>query len=140
MNCVPHEKHAQYCCCVAEELPRTIEIAKYLCPPRQISFDGFVNYEGRRFGVPYWYEEHSCQVKRDQGFVYIYDMELNRVLATHPVTWSRDDSFCKDQYLDKQPEELPSMPVKSVIQRTEPPKRLTGFAKFNFDLEDDGND
>ena len=140
VNCVPHEKHAQYCCCVAEELPRTIEIAKYLCPPRQISFDGFVNYEGRRFGVPYWYEEHSCRVKRDQGFVYIYDMELNRVLATHPVTWSRDDSFCKDQYLDKQPEELPSMPVKSVIQRTKPPKRLTGFAKFNFDLEDDGND
>ena len=140
VNCVPHEKHAQYCCCVAEELPRTIEIAKYLCPPRQISFDGFVNYEGRRFGVPYWYEEHSCRVKRDQGFVYIYDMELNRVLATHPVTWSRDDSFCKDQYLAKQPEELPSMPVKSVIQRTEPPKRLTGFAKFNFDLEDDGND
>ena len=140
VNCVPHEKHAQYCCCVAEELPRTIEIAKYLCPPRQISFDGFVNYEGRRFGVPYWYEEHSCRVKRDQGFVYIYDMELNRVLATHPVTWSRDDSFCKDQYLAKQPEEFPSMPVKSVIQRTEPPKRLTGFAKFNFDLEDDGND
>ncbi len=140
VNCVPHEKHAQYCCCVAEELPRTIEIAKYLCPPRQISFDGFVNYEGRRFGVPYWYEEHSCRIKRDEGFVYIYDMELNRVLATHPVTWSRDDSFCKDQYLAKQPEELPSMPVKSVIQRTEPPKRLTGFAKFNFDLEDDGND
>ena len=45
-----------------------------------------------------------------------------------------------ESYLDKQPEELPSMPVKSVIQRTEPPKRLTGFAKFNFDLEDDGND
>ena len=72
--------------------------------------------------------------------MYIYDMELNRVLATHPVTWSRDDSFCKDQYLAKQPEELPSMPVKSVIQRTKPPKRLTGFAKFNFDLEGDGND
>ena len=140
VNCIPHEKHAQYCCSVAQELPRTVEIAKYLCPVRQISFDGFVNYEGRRFGVPYWYEEHSCRVKRDQGFVYICDMELNRVLATHPVTWSRDDSFCKDQYLEKQPEELPSMPVKSVIQRTEPPKRLTGFARFNFDLEDDGND
>ena len=140
VNCIPHEKHTQYCCCVAEELPRTVEIAKYLCPPRQISFDGFVNYEGRRFGVPYWYEEHSCRIKRDQGFVYIYDMELTRVLATHPVTWSRDDSFCKDQYLDRQPEELPSMPVKSVIQRMEPPKRLTGFAKFNFDLEDEDDD
>jgi len=136
VNCVPQEKHAQYCCCVARELPRTVEIAKYLCPIRLISFDGFVNYEGRRFGVPYWYEEHNCRVKRDQGTVYIYDMELNKVLASYPVTWSREDSFCKDQYLDKQPKELPSVPVKSVIQRVEPPRRLTGFAKFNFDAED----
>lgn len=140
VNCVPLEKHTQYCCCIAQELPRTVEIAKYLCPIRQISFDGFVNYEGRRFGVPYWYEEHSCRVKRDQGSIYIYDMELTRVLATHPVTWSRDDSFCKDQYLEKQPEELPSTPVKSVIQRVDPPKRLTGFAKFNFDMEDAGDE
>lgn len=139
VNCIPHDKHMAYCRCVTQELPRTVEIAKYLCPPRLISFDGFVNYEGRRFGVPYMYGEHACRVKRDQGFVYIYDMELTRLLATHIVTWSRDDSFCKDQYLDNQPEELPSMPVKSVIQRTAPPKRLTGFAKFNFDLEDDGN-
>ena len=64
VNCIPQEKHAQYCCCVAQVLPRTVEIAKSLCPIRQISFDGFVNYEGRRFGVPYWYEEHSCRVKR----------------------------------------------------------------------------
>ena len=140
VNCIPQEKHAEYCCCVARELPRTVEVAKYLCPPRQISFDGFVNYEGRRFGVPYWYEEHSCRVKRDQGYIYIYDMELTRVFATHLVTWSREDSFCKDQYLEKQPEELPSAPVKSAIQRVEPPKRLTGFAKFNFDTEDAGNE
>ena len=136
VNCIPQEKHAEYCWCVARELARTVEIAKYLCPIRLISFDGFVNYEGRRFGVPYWYEEHSCRVKRDQGSLYIYNMELTKVLATHPVTWSRDDCFCKDQYQEKQPEELPSVPVKSVIQRAEPPKRLTGFAKFNFDLED----
>lgn len=138
VNCIPQEKHAEYCCCVARELPRTVEVAKYLCPPRQISFDGFVNYEGRRFGVPYWYEEHSCRVKRDQGSIYIWDMELNRVLATHSVTWSREDSFCKDQYLEKQPEELPSVPVKSALQRVEPPKRLSGFAKFNFDMEETG--
>ena len=140
VNCIPQEKHVQYCYCVAQALPRTVEIAKYLCPIRQISFDGFVNYEGRRFGVPYWYEEHSCRVKRDQGTIYIYDMELTKILATHPVTWNREDSFCKDQYLEKQPEELPSVPVKSVIQRVDPPKRLTAFAKFNFDMEEDAGD
>ena len=141
VNCIPQEKHLTYCRNVAQELPGTVEVAKYLCPLRQISFDGFVNYEGRRFGVPYSYEEHVCRVKRDQGTVYIYDTELSKLLTSHPVTWSRSDSFCADQYLEKQPEELPSVPVKSVIQRTDPPKRLTGFAKFNFDWEaEDGNE
>lgn len=140
VDCIPQEKHAMYCCCVTQELPRTVEIAKYLCPIRMISFDGFVNYEGRRFGVPYWYEEHNCRVKRDHGSLYIYDTELTKVLTTHTVTWSREDSFCKDQYVEKQPEEMPSVPVKSVIQRVDPPKRLTGFSKFNFDMEDAGDE
>ncbi len=140
VNCIPCEKHAAYCCTVVQEMPKTREVAKYLCPPRQISFDGFVTYEGRRFGVPYWYEEHSCRVKRDKGFLYIYDMELTKLLTSHPITWSYADSFCKDQYLEKQPEELPSVPVKSVIQRVEPSKRLTGFARFNFDQEGADNE
>ena len=33
----------------------------YLCPERKISFDGFVNYEGRRFGVPYSYPQSGAQ-------------------------------------------------------------------------------
>lgn len=139
-DCIPAEKHALSCTQVAQKLDRTIEIASYLCPVRRISFDGFANFEGRRFGVPYWYTEHECRVKREGNTIYIYDLGLTRVLASHPVTWSKHDSFCRDQYLDAQPEELPSTPVKAILRQSEPPKLAAGFSKFNFDKGDDGDD
>ena len=37
-------------------LEESSELLPYLCPERKISFDGFINYEGRRFGVPYRYQ------------------------------------------------------------------------------------
>ena len=137
VDCIPAEKHFASCAYIARELEKTLEIAVYLCPVRSISFDGFVNYEGRRFGVPYWYSEHTCRVKRDKNTIYIYDLNLTRVLTSHPVTWCKRDSFCRDQYLDRQPEEFPSMPVKAVIHQIEPPKHASGFSKFNFDSEED---
>lgn len=36
-------------------LPETESVRLYLYPKHQMSFYGFVNYEGRRFGVPYSY-------------------------------------------------------------------------------------
>ncbi len=139
VDCVPAEKHALDCVRVARELDRTMEIALYLCPVRRISFDGFVNYEGRRFGVPYWYAEHECRVKREGNTVYICDLGLTRILASHPVTWNKRDSFCRDQYLDVQPEEFPSTPVRTLLRQAEPPRLAAGFSKFNFDKEDDGD-
>ena len=137
MDCVPCDVHASNCAQVAHELDKTVEIAAYLCPLRKISFDGFVNYEGHRFGVPYWYTEHECRVKRDGGTLHIFDLNLKRILTSHPVTWSKYDSFCNDQYLDGQPEELPSTSVKSVLHQTDSPRLAAGFSKFNFDAEDD---
>ena len=116
--------------CILEE---SIELAYYLCPERKISFDGFVNYEGRRFGVPYWYTEKVCRVRRDGYTLYIYDSHMNRLLTTHNVTWSRRDSFCKEQYAFDQPEERPSEPVRVRIQQIEPPKYESGFERFNFE-------
>ena len=41
---------------------------------------------------------------------------MARLLATHEVTWAYQDSFCANQYaFPEQPEEFPSMPVKTVI-------------------------
>ena len=64
---------------------------------------------------------------------YIYSTDLSRVLAKHDVTWSRRDSFCKDQYVSIQPEELPSSPVRIQITQVEPPEMNTAFDKFNFE-------
>ncbi len=101
--------------------------------PRRISFDGFVSYEGRRFGVPYWYPGKTCRVSREGELVHVYADDLSRELAAHPVTWSRKDSFCADQYADDQPVELPTTPVTTAIGQLGPSRDKPGFDKFDFE-------
>ena len=132
VDCIPHERHSVSCIKNASILMDTFDVRKYLCPIRCISFDGFVTYEGRRFGIPYSYVQHTCRVQREDFTLYIYDLELRKVLITHDVTWSRKDSFCKGQFTDDQPEEKPSVPVKiSITQKKEDPPK-SAFAKFAF--------
>lgn len=133
VDCIPEERHAQFCMNTASVLVKTRSLAFYLCPERRISFDGFVNYEGRRFGVPYWYTQKTCRVRRDAFTIYVYSSDLEKLLTTHDVTWGRRDSFCKDQYLTEQPEEFPTAVVKTKIFQLEPPKQKSGFDKFNFE-------
>ena len=132
VDCVPHDKHLKECGIVSRTITLDHTVLKYLCPLRRISFDGFVNYEGRRFGVPYWYTKKVCRIRRDAFTIYIYDDELTRELVQHNVTWSRKDSYCRDQYVDRQPEEYPSVPVHVSIQQLEEPEPASGFEKFNF--------
>ena len=133
VDCIPNEKHSNVCMKYASVLDETIELSYYLCPERKISFDGFVHYEGRRFGVPYWYTEKTCRIKRDGYILYIYDTKMTKVLTTHDVTWSHRDSFCKDQYISEQPEEKPTAPVRIHIQQLDPPQYDSGFSRFNFE-------
>lgn len=72
-------------------------------------------------------------VKNILTLTHIYSEDLSRELAAHPVTWSRRDSFCEDQYADAQPVELPTAPVATVIAQLEPPKGKPGFEKFDFE-------
>ena len=117
----------------AAVLEETVELSYYLCPERKISFDGFVRYDGRRFGVPYWYTGKTCRVKRDGYIFYVYDSGMTKVLTTHDVTWSRRDSFCRDQYTTGQPEEKPTAPIKVQIKQLVPPPYAPGFSRFNFE-------
>lgn len=133
VDCTPSDKHAAMCMCHASHLEETMELSYYLCPERCISFDGFVTYEGRRFGVPYWYTEKTCRVKRDGYVLYIYDTAMTKLLTTHDVTWSRRDSYCRDQYTKQQPEEHPTSPVRIHIQQLETPEYDPGFSRFNFE-------
>ena len=132
VDCIPDEKHQRECWQAARPLEATQELMFYLCPPRLISFDGFVHYEGRRFGVPYWYHKRICRVQRKEFELTIYDEDLNRILTVHDVTWSRKDSFCRDQYVSIQPEEFPSVPVRSKIMQIEEKIQDSGFSKFDF--------
>lgn len=137
IDCIPHQKHSEECLAIAKPIEKSLEMAMYLCPLRTIAFDGFVSYEGRRFGVPYYYTDHCCRVKREGETLYIYDKSLSTLLAKHPITWSNKPSYCDDQYAFVQPEEKPSMPVKAIIHQLEPPRNHSGFEKFNFDSEED---
>ena len=134
---VPQQLHLSLCGERLKELPKTDAVKFYLCPVRKISFDGFVNYEGRRFGVPYSYTGATARVSRSGDTLYIYSFDLHVLLATHDVTWSRRDSFCEGQYEEQtQPEEFPTAPVRTQIRQLPKPSMDLSFAKFNFDEED----
>ena len=132
LDCVPADTHGRFCRPAASELARTDELAAYLCPSRRISFDGFVCYEGRRFGVPCWYAQRTCRVNREGSWIHVYSEDLTRELAVHPVTWSRRDSFCADQYPAEMPEEYPTAPIRTVIAQLEAPRTKPAFSKFDF--------
>lgn len=138
---IPQDIHTQRCSHVVAKLGDSLELLFYLCPERRISFDGFVSFEGRRFGVPYSYSGKTARVMRDGSSLYIYSADMMRLLTTHDVTWSYRDSFCANQYaFPEQPEEFPSMPVKTVIRQLPQPSSDRSFEKFNFSKEDDGDE
>ena len=135
VDCVPHEEHLRKCMETAREMERTDALRYYLCPMRVISFDGFVSYEGRRFGVPYWYTKKLCRVERRDFTLTIYADDLSRKLVTHDVTWSRKDRFCEDQYAQEQPEEFPTAPVSISMSQIASDKKAGTFDRFNFGKE-----
>ena len=138
---IPQDIHRERCGSVVTKLNDSPELLLYLCPERRISFDGFVNYEGRRFGVPYAYGGKTARVMRNGSCLYIYSADMSRLLATHEVTWAYQDSFCANQYaFPEQPEEFPSMPVKTVIRQLPQTSTDLSFEKFNFTKEDDEDD
>lgn len=132
LDLVPADAHRDRCLPACKPVVLDGEVALYLCPRRKVSFDGFVCFEGRRFGVPYWYEGRDCRVSREGDVLHIYSDDLSRELAAHPVTWGRRDSFCEDQYMEAQPMELPSVPPKTIVSQVRPPKRKSLLAKFDF--------
>ena len=133
VDCVPADEHLARCLPASEVLAVTDEVSAYLCPARKISFDGFICFEGRRFGVPYWYAGRTCRVMREGRYLHIYSEDLTRELVCHPVTWSRRDAFCEDQYADTEPAELPTSPVTTAISQLPPASPNPAFARFDFE-------
>jgi len=135
---IPKFLHNEKCFKTAQPLGDNKELLFYLCPERRISFDGFVNYEGRRFGIPFRFKGKTVRVCRDLDVLKIYTPDLVELLTTHEITWSKRDRFCNDQY-SIQPEEYPTAPVKTQIQMLPPRQVALGFDKFDF-CKEESND
>ena len=135
INGVPEDIHFSACVANIRSLPDTPELQYYLCPERRISFDGFISYEGYRFGVPFRYAGRIVRVCRTHDTICIYSPDMKILLTTHNVTWTRQDHFCKDQYVALQPEEFPTAPVHTTITMLSEPDTDLSFEKFNFDKE-----
>lgn len=132
-DCVPADEHRAACMGHARGILDPAAAELYLCPRRRITFDGFVSFEGRRFGAPYWYEGRECRVSREGRTLHIYSDDLSRELVCHEVTWSRKDAWCEDQWsAAAQPEELPSQPATTTVSRVAPPVADPAFARFDF--------
>lgn len=130
---IPADEHTSFCLVASRELVHDDTIAAYLCPRRRVSFDGFVCYEGRRFGVPYWHTGRVVRVNRDGNILHIYTEDLSRELVSHPITWSRADSFCEDQFDQTYLVELPSTPITTVMPAATQPKDESPLARFDFE-------
>lgn len=130
---VPRDIHFSDCVNGVLPLQGNPALMLYLCPERRISFDGFVNYEGRRFGVPYNYTGATVRVLRDFEMIYIYSADMTQLLTSHDVTWSTKDRYCEDQYVTiEEPEESPTCPVKTEIVMLPSANTFRPFEKFNL--------
>lgn len=130
----PYKEHTTACAKNLKQFILTEEVKLFLCPLRKVSFDGFVNYEGRRFGVPYSYSGQFARIRRKGDTLYIYSSDLKQLLTTHPVTWSKRDQLCPAQFEpSRQPEEFATAVIKTTIQQLPSPISNVSFEKFNFD-------
>lgn len=131
--CVPMREHEEACSANTGPLEVTAEVERYLCPRRKISFDGFVSFEGHRYGVPYWYDRRECRVNREGRVVHIYSDDLSRELVAHAVGTGAD-SWCEGQWeaSPAQPEEQPTQPVGTVVEQVAPPRLKPGFERFEL--------
>lgn len=61
-DCIPMEVHKGEGCQMLTNDMKALLV--YLAPLRSIDFEGFVNYEGRKFGVPFSYTQKKARVMR----------------------------------------------------------------------------
>ena len=135
----PDSMHNVFCAQKLRTLVEAKDILFYLCPERKISFDGFIHYEGRRFGVPFSYHQKTARIRRTNDVLYIYSSDMKEILVTHNVIWGKRDSYCENQFPSMpQPEEFPTAPVNVVMTQLKPPSETSygiGFDKFYFGEE-----
>lgn len=80
-----------------QSLPSPDRWAKFRFEPRKASQDGFVSYDGVRYGIPWRFSGREVQVREVNGFVEIYYEK--QLLARHEKKYrSRTLVMCENQY------------------------------------------
>lgn len=115
LHCIPNERHAGES---FSALPAEKVLFPYLAPERSISFDGMVNYEGHRYGIPITYQRKTLRIQREGGFVTLHSHE-GEVLSSFALDWVTREYYCENQWdlPSEQPEEQPSQPPRPVVMR-----------------------
>lgn len=142
-DCIPLYKHeTENCPSLTTDMS---VLLVYLAPLRSIDLEGFVNYEGRRFGVPLSYVKRRARVMRKRDKLFIMDENASAVLSTFDIDWSMKPKVCPGQWAtpeeNTQPEEHPTMPVK-VAMRQVPASVKNRFTRFSicYDKEEVNDD
>lgn len=107
-------------------------IQAYLAPIRKISYDGYVNYENRLYGVPMAYSGKNVRVRRDGDTIKILTLETYETIYTYTINWNKKPNTCVGQW-SIEPEEKPTTTVTSFMPYVPPkriPSRFERFAKF----------
>ncbi|MDA5111117.1 IS21 family transposase [Brevibacillus thermoruber] len=78
-------------------IPSADRWEKYLHEPRQVSRDGFVSYDGVRYGVPWVYSGREVTIREVNGWVEIW-ADGARIAHHEKVYKSRGIVFCPNQY------------------------------------------
>ncbi len=126
---VPMEEHFKHETLSA--LPDINKLIPYLAPARTISYDGYVSYESRTYGVPLRYAGSKVRVNRTGDVLKILALDTYEELYTHQVTWSKKPNDCIGQW-SVEPEEHPTQKVTAKV--TFVPPRDTGkrFERFSI--------
>ena len=94
----------------------------FLAPRRKLAFDRFVEYEGRRYGVPASYKRKVVRVMRLRERLTLLDVIDFHELYTYTVDWAHADKRCPGQWdygSLPEPEEMPTAPVGSIMMMDE---------------------
>lgn len=123
---IEHQYNEQF-----SKLPALTILFPFLAPLRKVAFDGYINYEGRLYGVPYCYKNKTVRVIRRREILEILEPESAAIIQTHIVDWSKKAKPAPHQW-DDQPEEHPTMPVKVTIPMLAATSTQKRFERFAF--------
>ena len=113
------------------------DLIPFLAPRRKRALGRFVEYEGRRYGVPASYKGKIVRVMRLRERLTLLDVIDFHELYTNTVDWAHTDKRCPGQWdygSLPEPDERPTAPVRSIMTMCEEtsPVDTDDFSRFSL--------